>query len=323
MKLLTYDTGTGPRCGVLRDDSVVDVTVLLGEQRTIRDVGALLALDVSSVDRVGDALAGSAAAPAVGLDRVRLRSPILQPPTVRDFIVYEEHASSQGTREPNEVWYRMPVFYFSNTLCIYGPDDTVPFPSTSDQYDYEMEIGAVIGRNGVDVSQGEALSHIAGFCIFNDWSARDVQFDEMAFGLGPAKGKDTASTLGPWVVTTDEMAPYHQGRQADCQVPGARQWRVLAKGRRHRHGLLHLGRNRAAGVQGQPYRPRRCHRQRHGWRRLGARGHPQGLRSGPIPGARRRGGDGSRGHRHGAKYSGRKERRRLLSLPAGQPHRRP
>ena len=98
--------------------------------------------------RVGDLLAGGAAAPAVALDAVRLRSPILQPPTVRDFIVYEEHASSQGTREPNEVWYRMPVFYFSNTLCIYGPDDTVPFPSTSDQYDYEMEIGAVIGKNG-------------------------------------------------------------------------------------------------------------------------------------------------------------------------------
>ena len=253
MKLLTYDTGTGPHCGVLQGDSVVDVTTLLGESRTVRDVGALLALDESSVDRVGDLLAGGAAAPAVALDAVRLRSPILQPPTVRDFIVYEEHASSQGTREPNEVWYRMPVFYFSNTLCIYGPDDTVPFPSTSDQYDYEMEIGAVIGKNGVDVSPGDALSHIAGFCIFNDWSARDVQFDEMAFGLGPAKGKDTASTLGPWVVTTDEMAPPHTGRAALGEVPGAGQRRVVAHRRGRRHGLLLLGRDCAAGVQGQPH----------------------------------------------------------------------
>lgn len=220
MKLLTYDTGNGPRCGVLRGDSVVDVTALLGEPRTIKDVGALLALDESAVDRVGDALAGGAAAPAVALDAVRLRSPVLRPPTVRDFIVYEEHASSQGTRQPNEVWYRMPVFYFSNTLCIYGPDDAVPFPSTSEQFDYEMEIGAVIGRDGADVAPRDALSHIAGFCIFNDWSARDVQFDEMAFGLGPAKGKDTATTLGPWLVTTDEMAPYlRDGRLAvKCQV---------------------------------------------------------------------------------------------------------
>ena len=221
MKLLTYDTGQVPRCGVLQDgDSIVDVTALLGEPRTIRDVGALLALDESAVDRVGEALAGGKAAPAVALDAVRLRSPVLQPPTVRDFIVYEEHASSQGTRQPHEVWYRMPVFYFSNPLCIYGPHDTVPYPSTSTQFDYEMEIGAAIGRAGSDIAPADALSHIAGFCIFNDWSARDVQFDEMAFGLGPAKGKDTATTLGPWLVTTDEMATYiRNGRlTVKCQV---------------------------------------------------------------------------------------------------------
>jgi fumarylacetoacetate (FAA) hydrolase len=144
----------------------------------------------------------------VALDAVRLRSPILQPPTVRDFIVYEEHASSQGTREPNEVWYRMPVFYFSNPLVIYGPDEDVPYPAASEQLDYELEIGCIIGRSGSNVPASEALQYVAGFCIFNDWSARDVQFDEMAFGLGPAKGKDSASTLGPWLVTTDEMAPY-------------------------------------------------------------------------------------------------------------------
>ncbi len=220
MKLLTYDTGSGPRCGVLQDGNVVDVTVLLGEDRTLRDVRALLELGDSSVDRVGDAMAGGAHAPAVPLAQVRLRSPVLQPPTVRDFIVYEEHASSQGTRVPDEVWYRMPVFYFSNTLCIYGPDDTVPFPSASEQYDYEMELGAIIGKPGSDVAPGDALSYIAGFCVFNDWSARDVQFDEMAFGLGPAKGKDTASSLGPWMVTTDEMAPHIRDGRLDlkCQV---------------------------------------------------------------------------------------------------------
>lgn len=210
MKLLTYDAGAGPRCGVLQDGAVVDVTALLGTKRTLPDVGALLQSGEGAVDRVGDALAGGRAAPAVALDAVRLRAPVLQPPTVRDFIVFEEHASSQGTRQPDEVWYRMPVFYFSNPLCIYGPDDAVPFPSASEQFDYELEIGAVIGRNGTDVPPENALEHIAGFCIFNDWSARDLQFDEMAFGLGPAKGKDTASSLGPWVVTTDEMRPYLQ-----------------------------------------------------------------------------------------------------------------
>ena len=220
MKLLTYDPGTGPRCGVLQDDAVVDVTALLGEPRTIRDVGALLNLNDSAIDRVGDALAGGVAAPKVALADVRLRSPILQPPTVRDCIAYEEHATSQGTREIDPVWYRMPVFYFSNPLVIYGPDEEVPYPSASDQLDYELEIGCVIGRAGSNVPESEALQYVAGFCIFNDWSARDLQFDEMTFGLGPAKGKDSASSLGPWVVTADELAPHiHDGRlDLKCHV---------------------------------------------------------------------------------------------------------
>ncbi|MCH8297041.1 MAG: fumarylacetoacetate hydrolase family protein [Chloroflexi bacterium] len=220
MKLLTYDTETGPRCGVLQNDDVVDVSALVGDGRPLPDVRALLELGGSPIDRVRDALAKNVAAPRVPLADVRLRSPILQPPTVRDFIVYEEHASNQGTREPNEVWYRMPVFYFSNPLCIYGTDSEIPFPSASQQFDYELEIGCVIGREGRNVPAADALEYIAGFTLFNDWSARDLQVDEMAFGLGPAKGKDTASSIGPWLVTTDELAPYlKDGRlHLKCEV---------------------------------------------------------------------------------------------------------
>ena len=220
MKLLTYDNGTGPRCGVLQDDAVVDVAALIGSGRPLSDVRALLETGGDAVARVGDALAGGVAAPKVALAAVRLRAPVLQPPTVRDCIAYEEHATSQGTREIDPVWYRMPVFYFSNPLVIYGPDEEVPYPSASEQLDYELEIGCVIGRAGSNVSEGAAMSYIAGFCIFNDWSARDLQFDEMTFGLGPAKGKDSASSLGPWVVTTDELAPHiHDGRlDLKCRV---------------------------------------------------------------------------------------------------------
>ena len=207
MKLVTFDPGTGPRCGVLRDDDVVDVSSLIGVQ-TLRDVRELLELDDSPINRVRDSLTHNVTAPRVPLADVTLRSPILQPPTVRDFIVYEEHASSQGTREPAEVWYRMPVFYFSNPLCIYGPDAQIPFPSASQQFDYELEIGCVIGREGTNVSEAEALNYVAGFTLFNDWSSRDLQADEMTFGLGPAKGKDTASSIGPWLVTMDEMEPF-------------------------------------------------------------------------------------------------------------------
>ena len=114
----------------------------------------------------------------------------------------------------------MPVFYFSNPLCIYGPDAEIPFPSASSQFDYELEIGCVIGKEGKDVPVADAMDHIAGFTLFNDWSSRDLQVDEMAFGLGPAKGKDTASSIGPWLVTTDEMLPYLKDGRLDlrCQV---------------------------------------------------------------------------------------------------------
>ena len=187
---------------------MIDVTALLGARRTLRDVQALLELGASSIDRVREALARNVAAPGVPLANVRLRSPVLQPPTVRDFMIYEEHATDQGTRTREEAWYRMPIFYFSNTLRIYGPDDHIPFPSASDQLDYELELGCIIGREGSNVSEADAFSYIAGFCIFNDWSCRDIQRDESAVGLGPAKGKDSATSLGPWMVTTDEMAPY-------------------------------------------------------------------------------------------------------------------
>ena len=221
MKLLTYETDKGPRCGVLQDGQVVDVSDLLGAGgHPLRDVRALLEQGDSPLDRVRDALAKDDSVQKLPLADVRLLAPVIQPPTVRDFIAYEEHASNQGTREPNEVWYRMPVFYFSNPLCIYGTDAQIPYPSASSQFDYELEIGIVIGREGRDVPADAALDHIAGFMIFNDWSARDLQVDEMAFGLGPAKGKDTASSIGPWLVTTDELLPYlKDGRlKLKCEV---------------------------------------------------------------------------------------------------------
>ena len=217
MKLLTYDHGSGPRCGALQDDAVVDVAALIGATQPLPDVRALLETGHDAIARVGDALAGGAAAPKVALADVRLRAPILQPPTVRDCIVYEEHATSQGTRAIDPVWYRMPVFYFSNPLVIYGPDEDVPYPAASEQLDYELEIGCIIGKSGRNVPASAAMEYIAGFCIFNDWSARDLQFDEMTFGLGPAKGKDSASSIGPWVVTTDELLPQIKDGRLDLQ----------------------------------------------------------------------------------------------------------
>ena len=139
-----------------------------------------------------------------------LKAPILQPPTVRDYIAFEEHASAHYTRDMQsprmEVWARLPIFYFSTPLRIFGPDAEIPFPSASKQLDYECELAAIIGREAINVLEQQADACIAGFTIFNDWSARDVQADESEFGLGPAKGKGAASSLGLWIVTADEIA---------------------------------------------------------------------------------------------------------------------
>ena len=207
MKLVTYDVGTGPRAGVLDGDRVLDAAALLGAAHTLYDVRAVLELPDQPLDRLRDVV-GRMAAPGVALEQVRLRAPVLQPPTVRDFMAYEQHASFWGRRQLSEAWYRLPIFYFSNPLRIFGPDEDVPYPSASERLDYELEIGCVIGRAGTNVPAAQGLEHIAGFTIFNDWSARDLQFDEMECRLGPAKGKDAATTLGPWLVTTDELAPY-------------------------------------------------------------------------------------------------------------------
>src|SRR5215470_4070035 len=213
MKLLTYNAADGPRAGVVVDEQVLDVATLLRERDGLRDVRALLEVPNDPLTRLKSALSSASSAQGLPLAKVRLRAPILQPPTVRDFMVYEGHASAGGTRQLSDAWYRLPIFYFSNPLCIFGPEDAVPYPSASKQLDYELELAAVIGREASNVTEADALSYIAGFTIFNDWSCRDLQRDEMEARLGPAKGKDSASSLGPWIVTTDELAPFIRDRR--------------------------------------------------------------------------------------------------------------
>jgi len=213
MKLLTYDPGTGPRAGVLQGADILDASALLGASTTLRDVRGVLEFGPEAVDRLRDAV-DRVNAPRVPLSSVKLRAPILQPPTVRDHIAFEEHASGQWTREATgprmEVWARLPIFYFSNPLRIFGSEETVPFPAATKQLDYECELAAIVAREGSNILEADADPYILGFTIFNDWSCRDLQSDESQFGLGPAKGKDSASSLGPWIVTRDEMAPYYR-----------------------------------------------------------------------------------------------------------------
>src|SRR5438876_7771262 len=166
MKLITYETANGPRAGVVVDGQVLDIATLLGEQDELRDVRALLELPNDPLTRLKSALGLARAGQGVPLGGVRLRAPILQPPTVRDFMVYEGHASGGGTRQLSDAWYRLPIFYFSNTLRIFGPDEDVEVPSATRNLDYELEIGVVIGKEGRNVLEKDWLQYVAGFTIF-------------------------------------------------------------------------------------------------------------------------------------------------------------
>jgi fumarylacetoacetate (FAA) hydrolase len=132
------------------------------------------------------------------LEDVDLRPPVLHPPSVRDFYAFEQHVKTARALRGLDVapeWYEVPAFYFSNPAAIYGPEDEIPYPEGSNELDYELEAAVVIGKDG----------QIGGFTIMNDWSARDLQRPEMKIGLGPSKGKDFATSLGPMVVTADEL----------------------------------------------------------------------------------------------------------------------
>ncbi|SFQ69739.1 2-keto-4-pentenoate hydratase/2-oxohepta-3-ene-1,7-dioic acid hydratase (catechol pathway) [Amycolatopsis arida] len=151
----------------------------------------------------------------VPVDELRLLAP-LEPPSIRDFVAFEEHVegvrrSVDGAVGVPPEWYAAPAFYFSNPYAVTGPHDDIPVPPGCRVLDFELEVAAVIGRAGGDLTAERAREHIAGYTILNDWSARDLQARETKVGLGPAKGKDFATTLGPCLVTADELEPYRDG----------------------------------------------------------------------------------------------------------------
>src|SRR5256885_12081869 len=163
MKLCTYDTGNGPRAGVIVAERVLDVTTLLGEQGGLRDIRALLDLPNDPLTRLKSSLSSASAAQGVPLTSVCLRAPILQPPTVRDFMVYEGHANAGGTRQLSDAWYRLPIFYFSSPLRIFGPEEAVPYPSAYPQLAYELGLAAGTYLEGNHVCQAACVAYDAGF----------------------------------------------------------------------------------------------------------------------------------------------------------------
>ncbi|MBV9415985.1 MAG: fumarylacetoacetate hydrolase family protein [Solirubrobacterales bacterium] len=210
MRIGRVDHRGSPRAAVIEGDAV----------RVLNDgieVIDLLSVNASERER----LAGRTEV-ELPLGEARLLAPV-KPPTIRDFSVFEQHiegvikdANPKATVPP--VWYESPFCYFTNPHALTGPGDEIPVPPGCRRLDLELEVAAVIGRAGRDLTPEQADEHIAGYTIFNDWSARDLQMAEMRLGLGMCKGKDFANTLGPWIVTPDELEPYQDGDRFDLNL---------------------------------------------------------------------------------------------------------
>ncbi|MEH7158625.1 fumarylacetoacetate hydrolase family protein [Neobacillus drentensis] len=167
------------------------------------------------------------------LSELWLKAPLPVPRSFRDFYAFEQHVKTARENRGLEMipeWYEIPVFYFSNHLAIKGPGEEIIKPKDCNWLDYELEMACIIGKEGRNISAEKADEHIFGYCILNDWSARDLQRKEMKVGLGPAKGKDFATSIGPWIVTKDELEPLKRGKGFDLSMKAKVNGRLLSEG---------------------------------------------------------------------------------------------
>ena len=141
-------------------------------------------------------------------ENVQLLSPIPNPQSFRDFYAFEQHVRAARKLRGLDMhpdWFKIAIFYFSNPAALYGHKEEIPYPRGTNELDYELEFAVIIANGGSNIAQEDADQYIAGYTVCNDWSARDLQREEMAMSLGPAKGKDFASSFGPYMVTPDEL----------------------------------------------------------------------------------------------------------------------
>ena len=227
--------GRHRRLGVVREDGIVDVNfacaALFADRQLLNPQGRadaaapasmieLLRLEEQGIDTAREAAAfveegmrgPNDETLLYSFDEVKLLAPVPNPTSVRDFYAFEQHVKTGFAKrnEPvPEEWYQIPVYYKGGHHNVLGPDQDVTWPSFTQKFDYELELAAVIGKRGSNVKAANARAYIAGFTVMNDFSARDIQRREMKVRLGPAKGKDWAIALGPYLVTTDEVGdPY-------------------------------------------------------------------------------------------------------------------
>jgi len=156
-------------------------------------------------------------------ENIRFHSPLDKISTYRDFYIHEKHVKKgfEKRKEPvPKSWYEIPAYYKGATEGFIGPEDKILWPHYSNKLDYELELAAIIGRDGKNINSEDALSHIFGYTLLNDISARDIQKKEMSVRLGPAKGKDFCSVIGPIIVTADEFEDKEPNLLMEARING-------------------------------------------------------------------------------------------------------
>ncbi len=204
MRIVRFAAPGGARVGYLDGQAIVPVAAGEGP------AGIDALLDLAMAANADPGLRPDPAGAPVPLADARLLAPVTDPPAVRHFDAFEQHVRTARARRGREMhpdWYELPAFYFSNPHAIVGPGEPVAAPPRSAELDYELEVACVLGAGADEVGLDDADRLVAGFMVMNDWSARDVQRQELQLSMGPAKGTDFATSLGPWLVTTNEFAP--------------------------------------------------------------------------------------------------------------------
>jgi len=167
------------------------------------------------------------------LNEIQIHSPLPEPNSFRDFYAFEQHVKTARAGRNLEMipeWYEFPVFYFSNHSTFIGNNQVLDYPKNTNELDFELEVACVIGKEGKNIKLDEAHKYIAGYSILNDWSARDLQRQEMRVGLGPAKGKDFATGMGPCLVTPDEIAHLKKNKGYDLKMTARKNGKIISAG---------------------------------------------------------------------------------------------
>ena len=206
MKFLTYSyNGTKALGCLINQSDVLNLSHLSNGNIPNNLSDYLMDFDLNNV--LLNQIINSNSIDTVNLNKVKIES-LIQPRSFRDFYAFRQHVEagrkSRGLDMIPE-YDEFPVFYFSNHNSVIGPGEIELFSKQIDKLDFELEIGLIISKHGRNIKAKDAFKHVAGFTILNDWSSRQIQMNEMKLNLGPAKGKDFATSIGPYLVTLDEL----------------------------------------------------------------------------------------------------------------------